>query len=180
LGVVPVRVPTALEIYLLAPALHAEAEAFRVNFLAHLFLLVSGRAHKNAGRGAELDANVAGALADHGRAAHGPRAVALDGRAVVDPDLSHEQIVGVHVVVVLVHAEDALHEALLHERLFLGGTRHLAPPSFPAPAHDHGVRTPVLLTRGRPLRDLAPGRNRRPTGRRLTLTTTVRMVHRVH
>ena len=50
LGVVPVRVPTALEIYLLAPALHAETEAFGMYFLAHLFLLVSGRAHDNAGR----------------------------------------------------------------------------------------------------------------------------------
>src|SRR5215212_7233116 len=101
LGVVPVRVPTALEIYLLAPALHAETEAFWMYFLAHLFLLVSGRAHQDAGRCPELDADVAGAFADHGRAAHSPRAVALDGRAVVHPAVLHEQLVGVRVVVVL-------------------------------------------------------------------------------
>src|SRR5215216_5870087 len=101
LGVVPVRVPTALEIYLLAPALHAETEAFWMYFLAHLFLLVSGRAHQDAGRCPELDADMAGALADHSGPAHGPRAVALDGRAVVHPDIPHEQLVGVRVVVVL-------------------------------------------------------------------------------
>src|SRR5215203_5381920 len=85
LGVVPVRVPTALEIY----------------FLAHLFLLVSGRAHQDAGRCPELDADVAGPFADHGGPAHGPRAVALDGRAVVHPDVTDEQLFGVRVVVVL-------------------------------------------------------------------------------
>src|SRR3712207_9473282 len=49
--------------------------------------------------------------------------------------------------VVLVHPEDALHKALLHERLFLRGPRHLAPPSFPAPAHDHGIRADRKSTR---------------------------------
>src|SRR5215203_888390 len=62
------------------------------------------------------------------------------------------------LLVVLVHAEDALHETLLHERFFLGGPRHLAPPSFPAPAHYHGVRTLVLLPGRRALGDLAPRR----------------------
>src|SRR5918994_2013198 len=203
-------------------------------FLAHLFLLVSGRAHEYAGRVSEFDADVARTLADHGRPAHRPGAVTLDGRPVVDPYVPDEQLVRVHIVVVLcvgggamddladdlrgplvgkaqerdrlgialapdlvchearltrrdtdvfgllVHPEDALHKALLHERLFLRGPRHLAPPSFPAPAHDHGVRALVLLPGRRALGDLAPRRNGGPTGRALPLAATVRVVDGVH
>src|SRR5215218_3046443 len=79
LGEVPIRVPAALEVYLLALALYAEPEALRVYLLTHLFLLVSGRACGYAHRGAQLDGDVAGALADHGRPPHGPRAVTLYG-----------------------------------------------------------------------------------------------------
>src|SRR5918998_4818534 len=82
--------------------------------------------------------------------------------------------------VVLVHPEDALHKALLHERLFLRGPRHLAPPSFPAPADDHGVRALVLLPRRGALGDLAPRRNRGPARRALPLAATVRVVDGVH
>src|SRR5918997_3765536 len=84
------------------------------------------------------------------------------------------------LLVVLVHPEDALHKALLHKRLFLRGPRHLAPPSFPAPAHDHDVRALVLLPGRRALGDLAPRRNGGPTRRALPLAATVRMIHGVH
>src|SRR3712207_7334137 len=46
-------------------------------------------------RRAQLDGYVAGALADHGRPAQGPGPVTLYGRLFVDPDLPHEELVGV-------------------------------------------------------------------------------------
>src|SRR5918999_123127 len=80
LRVVPVRVPAALEVYLLAFALYPEPEALRVYFLSHLlFLLALGRIYCNRGAqgGLQLNRYVAGPLADHGGPAHSPRPVTL-------------------------------------------------------------------------------------------------------
>src|SRR5918997_2282295 len=78
------------------------------------------------------------------------------------------------LLVVLVHPEDALHKALLYVGILLGGPRHLAPPSFPAPADDHGVRPLVLLPGWGAEGRLAPRRYGRAAGRALALAATVR------
>src|ERR671916_908551 len=75
-----------------------------------LLVLVSGCAHRNAGGVAEHHAYVAGALPDHGRPAHGPGPVPLDGRALVHPDVPDEQRVDVGVVVVLRVGRCALYD----------------------------------------------------------------------
>src|SRR5215216_3531712 len=111
LGEVPVRVPAALEVYLLTLALYPEPEALRVYLLTHLFLLVSGRVYDNARRNTELDGDVAGALADHGRPPHGPGPVTLYGWPLVHPDLAHEELVGIGVRVVLRVGGGALYDA---------------------------------------------------------------------
>src|SRR5918998_1000848 len=75
-----------------------------------LLVLVSGRAHGNARGRAEGDAYVAGALADHGRPAHGSRAEPLDGRPLIDPDVPDDERVYVGVVVVLGVGGGALYD----------------------------------------------------------------------
>src|SRR4028118_2366542 len=75
-----------------------------------LLVLVSGCAHRHAGGAADHHAHVAGALPDHGRPAHGPSPVPLDGRALVHPDVPDEQRVDVGIIVVLRVGRGALYD----------------------------------------------------------------------